>query len=53
MDDAIKQALMEMACEIAKKIVSDLSSDVGQIMDGLDKIIERMSGKKNAFSCPS
>ena len=53
MDDAIKEALKEMACDISKKIISGLSSGVGEVMDGLDKIVELMSGKENGFSCPS
>lgn len=52
MDEAIKEALMGMACEIAKDIVKEITGEAGEIMGGLDQMIGLMAGdENNPFSC--
>lgn len=52
MDDAITEALMEMACEVAKEIITSLTGKAGEIMGGLDTIIGLMVGdENNPLSC--
>ena len=52
MDEAIEEALMEMACEIAKEIIQGITGRAGEIMGGLDTMIGLMAGdENNPFSC--
>ncbi len=52
MDEAIKAAMKEFACNVAKEITYGLSGNSGKIMRGLDNLIGLIVGNdKNPFSC--
>jgi len=52
MDEAIKEAMKQLACNIAKEITYGFSGSKGKIMRGLDNLIGLMAGdENNPFSC--
>lgn len=54
MDDAIKKAMQELACNIAKEIsfgLSSLPGTAGQIGTGIEFLIGDMAPKYHPFSC--
>ena len=50
MDDKIKEALFELACNVAKDLTFGLSGTTGEIMGGLDKLIGKIKGE-GFFTC--
>ena len=51
MDNKIKAALKEFACNVAKAIVYATTGNAGGIMGGLDSFIGMVVGSKSPFAC--
>jgi len=51
MDEKIRLALAEFACEVAKQIVYATNKGPGALMGGLDTLIGLVAGDKNPLSC--
>jgi len=51
MDDKIKKALKELACNVAKSITYATTRNAGSIMGGIDQFIALVVGNKSPFAC--
>lgn len=51
MDEKIREAMAELACNVAKEIFFATTGNAGSIMGGLDSLIELMVGDDSPFSC--